>query len=124
MAPLQTTMQGKICLITGANSGIGKATALGLALMGATVVIVCRDRVRGEEAQREIQMKSGNDAVDLLLADLSSQQSIRQLVDTFRQRYTHLHVLINNAGAGFTQRRETVVRVTILCKSHFLRYLA
>jgi NAD(P)-dependent dehydrogenase (short-subunit alcohol dehydrogenase family) len=70
--------------------------------------MVCRDRTRGEEAQREIQVKSGNDAVDLLLADLSSQQSIRQLAATFRQRYQHLHVLINNAGAGFTQRRETV----------------
>jgi len=69
-------MQGKVCLITGANSGIGKATALGLARMGATVVMVCRDRTRGEEAQREIKTQSGNDAVDLLLADLSSQQSI------------------------------------------------
>jgi NAD(P)-dependent dehydrogenase (short-subunit alcohol dehydrogenase family) len=108
MAPVQTTMQGKICLITGANSGIGKATALGLAQMRAMVVMVCRNRTRGEEAQREIQTKSGNEAVDLLLADLSSQQSIRQLVDTFRQHYQHLHVLINNAGAGFTEQRETV----------------
>ncbi len=82
-----TSMQGKVCLVTGANSGIGKATALGLAHMGATVIIVCRDRARGEEAQREIKTKSGNDAVDLLLADLSSQQSIRQLADTFRQHY-------------------------------------
>jgi NAD(P)-dependent dehydrogenase (short-subunit alcohol dehydrogenase family) len=108
MPLLNTSMQGKVCLITGANSGIGKATALGLAQMGATVVMVCRDRARGEEAQREIKTESGNDAVDLLLADLSSQQSIRQLADIFRQRYTHLHVLINNAGAGFTQRRESV----------------
>jgi NAD(P)-dependent dehydrogenase (short-subunit alcohol dehydrogenase family) len=108
MPLLNTSMQGKVCLITGANSGIGKATALGLAQMGATIVMVCRDRARGEEAQREIKTKSGNDAVDLLLADLSSQQSIRQLADTFRRHYTHLHVLINNAGAGFTQRRESV----------------
>ena len=64
----------KVCLITGANSGIGKATALGLAQMGATIVMVCRDRARGEEAQREIKMKSGNEAVDLLIADLSARR--------------------------------------------------
>jgi NAD(P)-dependent dehydrogenase (short-subunit alcohol dehydrogenase family) len=101
-------MQGKICMVTGANSGIGKATALALAQMGATVVMVCRDRARGEEAQNEITTKSKNNTVDLLLADLSSQQSIRQLVGNFQQHYTHLHVLINNAGAAFPGRRETV----------------
>jgi NAD(P)-dependent dehydrogenase (short-subunit alcohol dehydrogenase family) len=101
-------MQGKICMVTGANSGIGKATALALAQMGATVVMVCRDRARGEEARSEITTKSRNTAVDLLQADLSSQESIRQLVEHFKQRYTHLHVLINNAGAAFPGRRETV----------------
>ncbi len=110
MPTVNSSMQGKICMVTGANSGIGKATALELAQMGATVVMVCRDRARGEEAKSEITTKSRNNAVDLLLADLSSQQSIRQLVENFQQHYTHLHVLINNAGAGaaFTGRRETV----------------
>lgn len=120
MSLLHTTMQGKVCLITGANSGIGKATALGLAQMGAMVVMVCRDRARGEEAQREIKTKSGNDAVDLLIADLSSQQSIRQLADTIRQRYPHLHVLINNAGAGFTQRQESVDGVEMTFAVNYL----
>ncbi len=101
-------MQGKICLLTGANSGIGKATALGLAQLGATVVMVCRDRARGEAAQSEIKAKSGNDAIDLLLADLASQQSIRQLAEDFKQRYSQLHVLINNAGVYNLTRRETV----------------
>jgi NAD(P)-dependent dehydrogenase (short-subunit alcohol dehydrogenase family) len=102
-------MQGKICMVTGANSGIGKATALALAQMGTTVVMVCRDRARGEDAKSEITTKSRNNAVDLLQADLSSQQSIRQLVENFQQYYTHLHVLINNAGATFPgRRRETV----------------
>jgi len=101
-------MQGKIYMVTGANSGIGKATALELARMGARVVIVCRDSNRGETAQMEIKTKSGNDAVDLMIADLSSQQSIHQLVENFRQRYTQLHVLINNAGMFMLRRRETV----------------
>src|SRR6266702_1388141 len=109
MPIVKSSMQGKICMVTGANSGIGKATALGLAQMGATVVMVCRDRARGEEARSEITTKSKNNAVDLLLADLSSQQSIRQLVGNFQHHYTHLHVLINNAGATFPgRRRETV----------------
>ena len=101
-------MQGKICMITGANSGVGKATALGLAQLGATVVMVSRDRARGEEAQRQMKAQSGNDAIDLLLADLSSQKSIRQLAEDFKQRYVHLHVLINNAGVFPLTKRTTV----------------
>jgi NAD(P)-dependent dehydrogenase (short-subunit alcohol dehydrogenase family) len=109
MPIVHSSMQGKICMVTGANSGIGKATALELAQMGATVVMVCRDRARSEEARSEITTKSRTNAVDLLQADLSSQQSIRQLVENFQHHYTHLHVLINNAGAAFTgRRRETV----------------
>jgi NAD(P)-dependent dehydrogenase (short-subunit alcohol dehydrogenase family) len=91
-------MDGKICMVTGANSGIGKATALALAQLGATVVMVSRDRGRGEAARDEIRARSGNTSIDLLLADLLSQQSIHQLAEQYRQRYTHLHVLINNAG--------------------------
>jgi NAD(P)-dependent dehydrogenase (short-subunit alcohol dehydrogenase family) len=108
MATLNTSMQGKICLVTGATSGIGKATALSLAQMGATVVMVGRDRAKGEAVLSEIKTKSGNDAVGLLLADLSSQASIRQLAENFRQQYTQLHVLINNAGVVMLTRRETV----------------
>ncbi len=108
MPTLNNNMQGKVCMVTGANSGIGKATALGLAQIGATVVMVCRGRARGEAAQSEIKTKSGNNSIDLLLADLSSQQSIRQLVENFKQRYPQLHVLINNAGVFMLRRRVTV----------------
>ena len=87
MQDASNSMAAKICMVTGANSGIGKATALALAQMGATVVMVCRDRARGEEARSEITTKSRNNAVDLLLADLSSQQSIRQLVENFQHHY-------------------------------------
>jgi NAD(P)-dependent dehydrogenase (short-subunit alcohol dehydrogenase family) len=103
----QPAMNGKVCLITGANSGIGKATAQGLAQMGATVVMVCRDREKGEAVQREIKAASSNESVDLLLADLSSQQSIRQLASEIRERYPRLHVLINNAGISPSARRLT-----------------
>ena len=108
MTTLNMSMQGKICLVTGAMSGIGKATAMGLAQRGATIVMVVRDREKGEAVQREIKTKSGNEAVDLLLADLSSQESVRQLAENFLQRYTQLHVLINNAGMTSLRRRETV----------------
>jgi short-subunit dehydrogenase len=77
-------MGEKVCLITGATSGIGKATAMGLASMGASVVMVGRDRGRGEAAMADIKEKSGNASVDLMLADLSSQEQIRRLADEFK----------------------------------------
>ncbi|MFW9968579.1 MAG: SDR family oxidoreductase [Candidatus Odinarchaeota archaeon] len=101
-------MKGKVCIITGANSGIGKATALGLAKLDAHVVLLCLDKSRGEEAQLEIRNKSGNELITLLLADLSSQQSIRQFVKEFQKNFDQLHVLINNAGVNPNKRYETV----------------
>jgi len=91
-------MEGKICIITGANSGIGKATAIALAKMGATIVMVCREKVTGENAQKEIIELSGNKDVDLFLCDLSSQKEIRDLASNFKNKYQTLHILINNAG--------------------------
>jgi len=100
-------MNGKICVITGANSGIGKATALGLAKLGANVVMVCRNQTRGEEARKEIIDKTSNKNIDLLIADLSSQQAIRQLVADFKKKYRQLHVLINDAGVVLRKRTLT-----------------
>jgi retinol dehydrogenase-14 len=102
------TMQGKICLVTGASSGIGKATALELANMGATVVTVCRDANKGQAALTEIKQKSGNSSVALLIADLSSQEAIRRLATEYKSKYRQLHVLINNAGVYYTKRHVTV----------------
>lgn len=97
-------MEGKICIITGANSGIGKATAIGLAKMDATIVMMSRNKDRGEEAQKEIIGFTGNKKVDLILCDLSSQESIRKFVSEFKNKYQKLHVLINNAGVMLSKR--------------------
>ncbi|MBX2996984.1 MAG: SDR family oxidoreductase [Caldilineaceae bacterium] len=105
---MEHSMAGKVCMVTGANSGIGKITALALAKRGATVVMVCRSRERGESAQREVVAESGNDKVDLLLADLSSMASARAMVDAFKAKYDRLNVLVNNAGALFAERQESV----------------
>jgi NAD(P)-dependent dehydrogenase (short-subunit alcohol dehydrogenase family) len=100
-------MNGKICMITGASSGIGKATALGLASLGATVVLVCRDNERGEKARREISQRSSNPSISLIVADLASQKSIHQLAKEFTATHPRLHVLINNAGVLLTKRTFT-----------------
>lgn len=96
-------MKGKICMITGANSGIGKATALGLAKMGATIIMVCRNKDRGEKALEDIKKEVENGTVDLMIADLSTQKAIHQLVKEFKERYQFLHVLINNAGVNLSR---------------------
>jgi NAD(P)-dependent dehydrogenase (short-subunit alcohol dehydrogenase family) len=102
------SMDGKIVLITGGTNGIGKATATGLARMGATVIITGRDQARGAAAIAEIKRASGNDAVDLLLADFASLAQVRQLAATVQSTYDRLDVLINNAGVWQTARTETV----------------
>ncbi len=95
-------MDGKICLVTGANSGLGKATAAALVKAGASVIMLCRDRARGEAALAEVKSASGSSAVELALADLSSQASIRNMLGEFK--HDHLDVLINNAGVYKSSR--------------------
>jgi retinol dehydrogenase 14 len=104
---MQGSMGGKVCLITGATSGIGKATAMGLASMGASVVMVGRERGRGEAALAEVREKSANASVDLMLADVSSQGEIHRLADKFKETYPRLDVLINNAGLFRSERITT-----------------
>ncbi len=100
----QTMMRDRICLVTGATGGMGVVIARELAAQGATVVLVGRDAHKGAAIQREIAQATGNTAVDLLLADLSSQQEIRRLVEEIRRRYGQLHVLVNNAGVHIQER--------------------
>jgi len=100
-------MSDKVCLVTGGNSGIGKSVALGLAKMGATVVVVSRNKEKGQTAITDIMEKSGNKNVELMQADMSSQDSIHQLADEFKARHEKLHLLINNAGVYLTKRTES-----------------
>src|SRR2546421_1172199 len=120
----RTTLQGKVTMVTGANAGMGKEIARALAKMGATVVMVSRDRGRGEVARADVQAQSGNDAVELLLADLTSQQSIRHLVQEFMERHTQLHVLVNNVGVTLPRRSVTVDGLeTVFATNHLAPFL-
>jgi NAD(P)-dependent dehydrogenase (short-subunit alcohol dehydrogenase family) len=116
----ETDMQGKVCLITGATSGIGKATTLGLAQAGANVVLVARNAEQGEAIRTEIRKQSGNEAIELLVADLSSQVAIRQLAQDFQARHQTLHVLINNAGVMMGRRTITVDGIETMLAVNYL----
>jgi NAD(P)-dependent dehydrogenase (short-subunit alcohol dehydrogenase family) len=100
-------MQGKVCLVTGSSSGIGKVTARELAKMGATVVMICRNRAKGEATLAEIKAESSNAQVDLIVADLSELSQVRRAANEFTHKYTQLHVLINNAGGINVERNVT-----------------
>src|SRR5438309_1638718 len=105
-----TTMEeqlltGKTALITGGTGGIGRPTAVALARLGATVVLVGRDPGRGEEARRLVSEASGSSRVDLLQADLSSLESMHLLAARFAERHRRLDLLINAAGTIEPQRR-------------------
>jgi len=97
-------MTGKTSIVTGANSGIGKETALGLARMGARVVLVCRNEEKGRQALEDIRRETGSSQLDLLSADMSSFESVRELAAQVHQQYQRLDVLINNAGTAIVRR--------------------
>lgn len=93
-----TKIDGKIAIITGANTGIGKENAIDLAMRGGKVYIACRDQPRGEEALKDIKRVSGSDKVYFLQLDLASLDSIRNFSKKFHELESQLHILVNNAG--------------------------
>jgi len=117
-------MAQRICMVTGASSGIGKETSRKLAELGATVVLVCRNQKRGEKAMSEIKDASNNAEVELLVADFASLDSVRALAKEYLKKHDSLHVLVNNVGGVNVTRSltadgfETTFQVDYL--SHFL----
>lgn len=100
-------MRGKVCLITGATSGVGEATALGLARLGATTILVGRDPEKGRAAVARIASLCGDGNAAFLQADISSHAQVRDLAARVVGSYPRLDVLVNNAGAMFSHRRES-----------------
>jgi NAD(P)-dependent dehydrogenase (short-subunit alcohol dehydrogenase family) len=98
MSTAKYDLTGKVVVITGANSGIGKAAAVQLAETGAYVVMACRSLERGAIALDEVISRSGSESVELLQVDMSSQESIQEFVKAFLHRHQHLDVLIHNAA--------------------------
>jgi len=101
-------MNGKVCLVTGATSGIGRAAANALAQEGATVVLLSRDAAKCARVAAEMKSAFENPNVGFIAADLSLLVAVRAAVAEFRQRYTRLDVLLNNAGVSPSRRRESV----------------
>ncbi|XP_033028023.1 dehydrogenase/reductase SDR family member 13-like [Lacerta agilis] len=118
----ETSLRGKTVLITGANTGIGKTTALDLARRGARVILACRDRGRGESAAYDIRRESGNNEVLFMSLDLASFKSVRAFATAFLRSEPRLDILINNAGVGFGSRSEDGFNLAFQVNhlSHFL----
>ncbi|MCK4824829.1 SDR family NAD(P)-dependent oxidoreductase [bacterium] len=101
-------MERKFCMITGANSGIGKSAAIQIVQQGYHTIMACRNQKKGEVALREVKETSGSSTVELMIVDMSLQSSIRALSDTFLAKYERLDVLIHNAAIfDITQKKAT-----------------
>jgi len=110
-------MKGKVCMVTGANSGIGFEIVRGLAGAGARVIMVCRSKDKGERAREKI----GGDT-ELMVCDLSSQEEVRQLAQKAISTYDSLDVLINNAGMASNKRLESVDGIEMTFATNVLSY--
>ena len=105
--PLTVNMAGKVAIVTGATAGLGKELARGLARLGAQVILPARSLERGEAALQDIVTTTGNKNISVMKLDVSSTESIKAFVAEVKQKTPKLHIIINNAGAWFTDRRES-----------------
>ena len=116
------SLEGKVALVTGATSGIGRETARELARQGATVVVVGRSPDKIETTVNDIKLETGNNSVHSLIGDLSSQGQVRRLAQEFKDQHQSLHVLVNNAGAIFMSRRKSVDDIELTFALNHLSY--
>jgi NAD(P)-dependent dehydrogenase (short-subunit alcohol dehydrogenase family) len=118
------SLRNKTCVVTGASGGIGLCAARELARLGADLVMVCRDGQRGEAALNEVVAASGNRNVELMLADLSSQEEIRRLARRIQSARRSIHVLLNNAGVFMLKRTLTMDGIeTTFAVNHLAYFL-
>lgn len=113
-------MQDRVCVITGANAGLGKEIVRGLASQGARVLMVCRNEDKGRAALEEIQNATGSQKLELLQADLSSQASLRRLSQVLHERYSALHVLIHNASVLLKEKCYSVDQIEMTLATNYL----
>jgi len=113
-------MKDKLILITGGSAGVGRAAALGLARMGARIVLLSRDRQRAEQTRQELVASTGNEGIELLQADLSEWASIRRAVEQFKERYESLEVLMNCAGVLYLKRTVSIEGAEMTLAVEFL----
>jgi NAD(P)-dependent dehydrogenase (short-subunit alcohol dehydrogenase family) len=123
MTTSTNAMHGKICIVTGATSGIGFVTAQALAHQGATVLVVGRNPERSAATARHIQQETGNSAVEAMVADLSAQAQVRQLASEVQRRFAQVDLLINNAGALFARRQLSQDGIEMTFALNHLAYL-
>lgn len=110
---MDNSLKDKICIVTGANSGMGKIIATELAKKQATLIMVCRTREKPNVALNEVQGKSKNPNIDLMTTDLSSQEQIRELANKIKEKYPKIDILINNAGCmsfGYNETEDKIER--------------
>ena len=119
---VDSSMKGKVALVTGATSGIGRAAAEELAKLGATVVVVGRSEEKCAATVDQIRQTTGSPSPEYLLADLSSQSEVRRLAQEFQAKYSSLDVLVNNAGAIMLSRQYSVDNIEMTWALNHLAY--
>ncbi len=124
MSNKRKLLTGKICLVTGATSGIGEETAIGLAQAGGRVVIVGRNPEKTAVTISKIKTRTGNDSAEAMIADLTRQTDIQKLAKEFKEKYSLLHVLVNDAGGFFLRRKESADGIEMtLALNHLAGFL-